>query len=533
MRFRLILGALLALATSPALAQDEPVDPHAGVPGVGPVGTDPHAGVPGVGPGPAGDPHAGVPGVGPVVPGADPHAGVPGVGPAGDPHAAGDPHGGGAPGPHGGMDLGALFQPPNVAFAESSPDVPAGSVRVEVEDEHGAPVNAAEVELGTMSGGSARERQAATTGPDGVTTYADLEAGSGHAYRVYVMYEGARYASEPFVLMPEQGHRVRIRRLPVSHDDRQVLQFVAQTIVEIREDRLHCVYQAQLVNVGQDTTYVFPPGGMQMHLPEGFLAFNAQAALNEIEITEVEDHGVAFSGSLPPGLVTIAFSFDVPYSPGLGLESIGLGSGNDVTLNLGNPFRTMRYRIIVDAPEGLVLDAEGMPRPQRFESDGHTLLGTELMRRPGDPPLEEVVFTLRGLPGPGPTRWIATFLGLLLMGAGAYFASRDRDGSAARATMLAALERRQEELIAEAEALRKERDAGEIGPETCQSRLDAIVQELASVLSRKDKLSAGRSPAVGAGRSVKDAPAEPKKNRRKAPKPATSASKPSPREDEA
>jgi hypothetical protein len=428
------------------------------------------------------DPHAGVPGM-------DPH----GADPAADPGAAPDDAA------HSGMNLESMFRAPDVARAESSADIPAGTVRVEVQDETGAPVNAAEVELGTMAGGVARERQRNTTGPDGVTTYTDLEAGSGHAYRVYVNYEGARYASDPFVLMPEQGHRVEIRRLPVTHDDRQLLQFVAQTIVEIREDRLHCVYQAQLVNVGRDT-YVFPDGGAQMHLPEGFIAFNAPRAMNEIEITEVADHGVAFSGSLPPGLVTIAFSFDVPFSAGLGLDSLGIGGGNDVTMNLGNPFRTMRYRVIVDAPEGLVLDAEDMPRAQRFESDGHTLLGTELMRRPGDPPLEEIVFTLRGLPGPGPTRWFALLGGLGLLAAGIYFSTRDRDGGAAREVMLAALARREEELIEEAAALRAEREAGEIGPETCQSRLDAIVQELASVLLRREKLEKlGTTRVVASG----------------------------------
>jgi hypothetical protein len=495
-RLLLIAALLVSIAPSIARAQAPDVDPHGAV--------DPHAGVPGVDPHGA-DPHAGMPGVDPH--GADPHAGMPG-----DPHGAGmpggDPHGaagGPAAGPHGGRDIESLFHPPNVVQVAPSDDVPAGTVRVEVANVLGQPVEGAAVELGTMSGGRAAERQAATTDAAGVATYEGLVAGSGTAYRVYVNYDGARYASNPFVLPPDQGYQVRVYRLEVSHDDRQLLQFVAQTIVEIRDDRLHCVVQAQMVNVGDDTTYVFPEGGTRMRLPEGFIAFNAPAALNEIEITEVADH-VAFRGSLPPGLVTIAFSFDVPYSSGLGLDSLGIGNPPEATLLMGNPFRTMRYRIITDAPQGLVLDAEGFPRAQRFENEGHSLLGSELMRRPGDPPLEEVRFTLRGLPGPGPTRWIAVALGLLVLAFGMRRAFGRHDDDRDRGIMLEALSRREQELIELAESLRAERDAGEIGPETCQSQLDVVVQELATVLAKKDRLrsrGAGRpAPAVSVAEDV-------------------------------
>jgi len=508
---RVLLTALLLLSTAPAIGQaqsPDDVDPHAGVPGV-----DPHAGMPGV------DPHAGMPGVDPHAggPDGDPHGDMgPAAGPHGDMGPAAGPHGdmGPAAGPHGGRDIESLFHPPNVVQVAPSEDVPVGSVRVEVADVLGRPVEGAAVELGTMSGGRAAERQAASTDAEGVATYADLVAGSGHAYRVYVNYDGARYASNPFVLPPDQGYQVRVYRLEVSHDDRQLLQFVAQTIVEIRDDRLHCVVQAQMVNVGDDTTYVFPEGGTRMRLPDGFMAFNAPAALNEIEITEVADHGVAFRGSLPPGLVTIAFSFDVPYSPGLGLSSLGIGSPPEASLVLGNPFRTMRYRIITDAPQDLMLDAEGFPRAQRFENEGHSLLGSELMRRPGDPPLEEIRFALRGLPGPGPTRWIAVVLGLVVLAFGMRRAFGRHDDERDQAIMLKALSGREQELIAEAESLRAERDAGEMGPETCQSQLDQIVQELATVLAKKDRLrarGAGRRPAVEPSAVV----AEPKNKKRK------------------
>jgi hypothetical protein len=420
--------------------------------------------------------------------------------PAGDPHA-------------GGMNIGALFRPPSVASDAPSSDVPIGTIRVEVVDEADRPVADAEVELGTMSGGRAAARRPARTDAAGIATYDGLVTGSGTAYRVYVNHEGARYASSPIVLMPEAGHRVRIQRLPVSHDDRQLLQFVAQTIVEIRDDRLHVVVQSQLVNAGE-TTYVFPPGGLRIRLPEGFLAFSSPAAMNEIEITEVEGYGVSFAGSLPPGMVTAAYGFDLPYDTGFGTE------GAEAEIAIANPFRTMRYRIITDAPEGLELDPEGFPRPERFDSDGRALLGTELMRRPGDPPLEEVRFTLRGLPGPGPTRWLAVAGAVLVLGIGVRLGRRERDDRPARARARAALEERERDLIEQAALLRAELDAGEIGPETCQSELEAIVHELANVLMQKEKLSApgvaaGPSPAARPRGVLSEAP-EPRRNRKKA-----------------
>jgi hypothetical protein len=403
----------------------------------------------------------------------------------------GAPPGTSAPNPHAGVDLEALFRPPNVSDAEPSPDVPAGSIRVEVVDERNVPVLGAAVELGTMSGGRAAARRPSTTDEAGVSTYDGLVHGSGTAYRVYVNHEGARYASTPIVLSADMGHRVRIRRLPVSHDDRQLLQFVAQTIVEIRDDRLHVVVQSQLVNAG-DATYVFPEEGLLVRLPEGFLAFDSPPAMNEVEITERAGEGVAFTGSLPPGLITTAYSFDLPYDPGLGFDR----AGAEAEIALSNPFRTMRYRVITDAPEGLELDAVGFPPPQRFESDGRSLFGSELMRRPGDAPLEEVRFTLRGLPGPGPTRWIAVFGAAVVLGIGFWLGRRERDERAAAERLRAALREREQALLDRAAALRAERDAGEIGPETCQSGLDAIVQELAGVLARLDELGPG-STATG------------------------------------
>ena len=134
----------------------------------------------------------------------------PPIAPGGDPHS-----GMGGPSPHGGAmgapdrDISRAMAPPNVASGSESDAVPAGSIRVTVVDEHDTPVPDASVALGIMRQGGDRERTPSTTGADGVSTYSSLPTGTGQAYRVNVMFEGATYSSTPFQLPPTRGYDVR------------------------------------------------------------------------------------------------------------------------------------------------------------------------------------------------------------------------------------------------------------------------------------------------------------------------------------
>jgi hypothetical protein len=411
--------------------------------------------------------------------------------PAGEPTPGHPPMG--APG---GMGMGGMgdaaiarmFAPPEVATAEPASDVPVGSIRVVVVDEHDAPVADAEIELGVMRSAGDRDRLPARSGADGTYVYEGLETGGSQAYRVNVLYEGATYSSTPFQLPPDTGYTTRVRRLPVSHDDEQVLQFVAQLLLEIRDDRLHVIVQTQLVNIG-DATYVFPGDGTRVRLPEGFLAFQSQALMTDQHVEEQADYGVRIRGSLPPGSVTLAYAFDVPID------------GDEATLRFGNPFRTMRFRVISEAPDGLSMEVEDFPRTRRVESEGQILLATELQRRPGDEPLEEIHVSLRGIPGPGPLRWIVLALALVLVVGGAARLARGGDPSATARAHLAALLRRKEELLAAAgepdgedepdegseDDAKNYRDAPGVGR---QKVSEAIVLEMAALLHREDRLRA-------------------------------------------
>src|SRR5690606_29746068 len=240
----------------------------------------------------------------------------------------GSPHGAGGRSP---------FDAPPAVTAQPSPDLPAGTVRVIVTDDSGRPAEGATVLLGTMGQGGERNRVSALTGAQGEHRWEGLPSGQSQAYRVNVPFEGATYSSTPFQLPPDQGYDVRVVRLPVTHDDRTVLQLIGQTFVEIREERLHVIQQAQLANMSQTAqTYVFPEGGLRVPLPDGFVAFQTQAVMTDQRVEEIAGYGLRIHGSLPPGRVTLTWAFDLPIT------------GRDMDVTLAVPFRTYIYRVITD-----------------------------------------------------------------------------------------------------------------------------------------------------------------------------------------
>jgi hypothetical protein len=374
------------------------------------------------------------------------------------------------------------FDAPPVATAEPSEDVAPGTIRVTVVDGSGAPAAGANVDVGTMGQGGERTRLAGRTDESGVYEWTGLATGSGQAYRVNVRYEGATYSTTPFQLPGDRGYDARVSQLPITHDDRTVLQLIGQTYVEIRESRFHVVQQTQLANMSQTAqTYVWPEGGLRVRLPEGYLAFQAQPVMTDQHVEEIADFGVRFRGSLPPGRVTLTWAFDLPIT------------GSDVDVTIPVPFRTYVYRVITDAPPGMDLDIDGLPDPEPFEDQGRPLFGTEIQRRPGDAPFESFTLRFRDIPGPGPARWIAVLAALGLVGLGIALATQ-RKGSSEDAAARGRI-RRKEELLAEAVRLEEEHARGDIGPQFRQKRHDAIVRELAVLLHQEKAAAVKARPA--------------------------------------
>jgi hypothetical protein len=403
--------------------------------------------------------------------------------------------------PHAGIP-GAPPRSRALAVAEPSDAVPAGTIAVTVLDGAGAPVEGAEVDLGVMAQGGPRDRKVARTGPDGTARFEGLPTGTAQAYRVNVPYQGARYSSSPFQLPPDRGYDVSLVRLPTMRDERFLLQVLGETIVELREGRAHVVQRSRLMNLGQ-ATYVFPPDGLRIPLPRGFMAPQTEPLMTDQRLVGT-DEGWKLLGSMPPGAVVLAWAYDLPLD------------GDTLSIRIPQPLRTYLYRVITDAPPGARLtvtsetaDAPGATRrsefvrPQPAESGGRSLLVTQLERTPEDPPLEAVVIDLEGLPTPGPWRWLALLGAIGLAGGGFVLAvarkapGPDRD----------ALRRRREALLAEIAALDRSLSAGAVGPKYHAQRRGRLLVELATVL-RAEERSAPRAAAPAAKAQAARAPAK-------------------------
>jgi hypothetical protein len=376
------------------------------------------------------------------------------------PLSAAAQHGGGMRNP---------FEAPPPAVAEPSAQVPVGTIRVLVTTPEGQPLPDATVLLGTMQQGGDRQRVPGTTNAAGIYEFAQLPTGSSQAYRINLPFSGATYSTTPFRLPEDTGYLARITALPVTQDDRIVLQFMGATYVELKESRLHFIQRVQLANMSQDAqTYVFPEAGLRIRLPEGYLAFQTQPLMTDQKVEEVTGQGVKITGSLPPGMVELVWAFDLPIT------------GSDMDVFLVNPFRTYTYRVISEAPEGMRLELEGLPAPRQVEDQGRTLFGIEVQRRPGDPRFDGFTMKFRNIPQPSPVRWVAVGLAVafILFGAAA---ARGTDRGLSRRS----LAEQKRALLAEGKALDEEFERGEVGPEYRQSRHRQIVRDLAVVLHRE------------------------------------------------
>ncbi len=377
--------------------------------------------------------------------------------------------------------------------AQESADVGRGRIRVRVVDGGaGRPVSGQVVDVGVLEAGR-HERLSGRTAADGSVTFDGLEPGGERAYRVDVPYQGATYLSPPFRLPPDRGYDVRVTRLPTTRDERTVLSLLTRTFLELRDTRLHVVQRVQLVNVGGET-YVFPEDGKLVELPEGFTAWQWQEVMTDQRLSQV-DEGFRVRGSLPPGRLDLTWAFDLPVS------------GTQMTIDLPVPWRTFAARVEANAPEGMELDVEELPRGQIHEAGEQRVWVAERRYRPEDRSPSRLRVEVSGIPGPGPLRLLALGAAIVLLAGSILFlllpGRRPLDGAEA-------LARRRKELLDEASAIERSFRAEEIGPKYRQRQMDAVVAELATVLRRQD---AARATSEKSEASKKGGPATPSAGR--------------------
>jgi hypothetical protein len=394
-----------------------------------------------------------------------------------DPAAApvgGDPHAG-APG------APPIARRP-IASAEPNPSLPAGTVRVRVVDSQTEqPLAAAHLQLGTMSRESNRSSVDATTSAQGEYVFEKLATGEGQAYRVNLLVEGAKYSSTPFRLPVEHGYDVLIRRLPTTRDMHDLVLYVGATSIELRDERLKIVQQARLINIGSKTI-VFPEGGQLFKFPPGYKAFQSEEVMSDQHVTEVAGQGLKISGSVTPGEATLTWGFDLEHQ------------GSDMDLGFELPWVTFAYRVLADAAPGMKIEVEGFPPTDLHEENGRRFYVTEIVKRVGEPPLRSLRIHVRGIPGPGPMRIIATVAAMFLVIGGVLVARRPPPAAALRPAG-EAFERRKTELVAQAAGLAAEHERGEIGPEYHAERLAEIEEQMAALLYEHSVESGARRSA--------------------------------------
>jgi hypothetical protein len=387
----------------------------------------------------------------------------------------------GAASPHGASPHGAGGHPalaePSLPSAAPAPELPTGTIDVEVLSPDGKPHAGADIVLGVMESSGGRTEKPAKTDASGRYRYADLPTGSKQAYRVNVRYAGAKFSSTPFRLPERGGYHVRVPLLATTTSDRMIFQLVGQTVVELKDDRLHLTQQARITNAG-NTVFTLPQDGLLVELPAGYTAFQWNEVMTDQKATEDAGKGFRLRGSFPPGSVTLAWAFDLERQ------------GNAAKIPVEMPFRTYTYRIISEAPAGLELSATDFPPPERVKDEGRDLLFTQIRRSPDEPELEAFSIRLQGIPGPGPGRWVAAFLALLAVGVGlwrAFAASGAGDGGK---EVVAA---RKRGLLDAAKQTEAELARGDIGPEYHARRMDEITTELAMLLRDEEALGVKRA----------------------------------------
>jgi hypothetical protein len=373
-------------------------------------------------------------------------------------------------------DPHTVLAEPELPTPEPSPGSLPGTIAVSVFASDGAPAKGAEIVLGIMAGMGGRTEQRAQADAEGRHVFRELAVGSQQAYRVNVLRDGAKFSSTPFRLPEESGYRVRVSLRPTTVDRAMLFQVIGQTMVELRDDRLHVTQQARLANAG-DRVIVLPSEGLQVSLPEGFTAFQWQEQMTDQRGEELKDKGFRIRGSIPPGSVTLAWTFDLPRA------------GSSARLPVVQPWRTYTYRVISEAPEGMKLRVTDFPEPEKVKDQQRDLFFTQVQRRPSEPELGAFTIRLDGIPGPGPGRWIAVLLTVLAVGYGLLRAFRTADDVAERKALLAA---RKSELLALAKSTDSEHERGEIGPQFRAERLNDIMTELALVLRDEDTLASAK-----------------------------------------
>jgi hypothetical protein len=381
-----------------------------------------------------------------------------------EPHAHGR-SGGGIPG---------FFEPPE-DLEQPDPASPPGTITVDLFDADNHPVSGEVVTLGALissiAKGDSRKHFQATTNNQGRVVFAGLETLSNIAYRVSSGFQGGSFAALPFQLEQAKAMHVVLHVYPVTHSLQQAMIVAEATLAaEIRDDRIQLEEVLKFYNLGRSA---WQPDNVQLHLPEGFTAFNTQASMSDQRVEEAGG-GALLKGTFPPGQHTVDFRWQIPWA-----------SERDVDFTVGLPPHVVAARLMMPAAANISLVADGFPVATiRRDGQGSKFLVTERQLGPSDPKLTSLSVGIHGLPTPGPARLVATLLAATAVVFGMRMAFARQTSSSSRESKTpadATLAR--SALLDELVELERAHRAGDVGPKTYARARGAIVDALAHTLT--------------------------------------------------
>jgi hypothetical protein len=307
--------------------------------------------------------------------------------------------------------MAGVFRAPEDVEEEDKAS-PAGTIAVELRDPDDRPLPREIVTLGilinSIAKGDTRKHIQMTTDETGRAVFSGLEMVSNIAYRVSCGYQGGSFAASPFQLPQGKAIHVVLHVYPVTRDIDSALIVAEATIAtELKDDRLQIEEMLKFYNLGR---VAWQPDDVQMSLPTGATAFNAQASMSDQGVDEASGT-LKLRGTFGPGQHSLAFRWQLPWS-----------GDKDVDFEMGMPPHTAIARVLMPAWSAIKLTVAGFPPAEvRHNNQGQSFLVTERQLLP-DQGVAEV--TARGqrrrlssieigihdLPTPGPGRLIATVL---------------------------------------------------------------------------------------------------------------------------
>jgi hypothetical protein len=355
------------------------------------------------------------------------------------------------------------------------PSLAPGTIAVDLRDADDKPIANEDVTLGilvqSIAKGESRTHKLQQTDASGRAIFAQLESGTGFAYRVTVPKDGATFAAVPFQLQQGKAMRVVLHLYPVTRDIKEARVVIRGVLLaEMRDDRVQFQQAFQVYNFGR---FAWVPDNVFVTLPAGFTAFNTQQGMGDQGVDPVPT-GAHLRGTFGPGQQqVIEFRWQLPWS-----------GEPDVEADVGLPPHVPVMQVMAAASQKMRLEVDGFPPAQSHkDNQGQNLLVTEKQLASGES-LSSVHFALRDLPTPGPARWIATATAACAVLIGLVFAStggRQRAGGGGR---VGDAKSARKQLLAELEELERARASGEVGPKTYDRARREIIDAIARTLHK-------------------------------------------------